>query len=76
MSRFYGDFDPASTATTTIVTLSTATRGIVEAVAQNFFPFESTAANLASGDGVFTSVGAFSYSSAVGTRMVRGLRFG
>ena len=67
MSRFYGDFDPASTATTTIVTLSTATRGIVEAVAQNFFPFESTAANLASGDGVFTSVGAFSYSSAVGT---------
>ena len=67
MSRFYGDFDPASTASTTVVTLSTASRGIVEAVAQNFFPFESTAANLASGDGVFTSVGAFSYSSAVGT---------
>ena len=67
MSRFYGDFDPASTASTTIVTLSEASRGIVEAVAQNFFPFESTAANLASGDGVFTSVGAFSYSSAVGT---------
>jgi hypothetical protein len=67
MSRFYGDFDPASTASTTVVTLTTASRGIVEAVAQNFFPFESTAANLASGDGVFTSVGAFSYSSAVGT---------
>jgi len=67
MSRFYGDFDPASTASTTIVTLSEVSRGIVEAVAQNFFPFESTAANLASGDGVFTSVGAFSYSSAVGT---------
>ena len=41
MSRFYGDFDPASTATTTIVTLSTATRGIVEAVAQNFFPLKA-----------------------------------
>tara|TARA_R100001126_G_scaffold67971_2_gene39026 strand:+ start:1562 stop:3112 length:1551 start_codon:yes stop_codon:yes gene_type:complete len=67
MSKFYGDFDPASTASTTVVTLTTTARGIVEAVAQNFFPFESTAANLASGDGVFTSVGAFSYSSAVGT---------
>ena len=67
MSRFYGDFDPASTATTTIGTVTSTSRGIVEAVAQNFFPFESTAANLASGDGVFTSVGAFSYSSAVGT---------
>ena len=67
MSRFYGDFDPASTATTTIFTVTSTSRGIVEAVAQNFFPFESTAANLASGDGVFTSVGAFSYSSAVGT---------
>jgi len=67
MSRFYGDFDPASTASTTVFTLTTTARGIVEAVAQNFFPFESTAANLASGDGVFTSVGAFSYSSAVGT---------
>jgi len=67
MSRFYGDFDPASTATTTIFTVASTSRGIVEAVAQNFFPFESTAANLASGDGVFTSVGAFSYSSAVGT---------
>ena len=67
MSRFYGDFDPTSTASTTVVTLTSTARGIVEAVAQNFFPFESTAANLASGDGVFTSVGAFSYSSAVGT---------
>ena len=67
MSRKFGAFDPAATASTTVVTLTTTARGIVEAVAQNFFPFESTAANLASGDGVFTSVGAFSYSSAVGT---------
>ena len=67
MSRKFGAFDPASTASTTVVTVTTTARGIVEAVAQNFFPFESTAANLASGDGVFTSVGAFSYSSAVGT---------
>ena len=67
MSRKLGAFNPASTASTTIVTVTSTSRGIVEAVAQNFFPFESTAANLASGDGVFTSVGAFSYSSAVGT---------
>ena len=67
MSRKLGAFNPASTASTTVVTVTTTARGIVEAVAQNFFPFESTAANLASGDGVFTSVGAFSYSSAVGT---------
>ena len=68
MSRKLGAFDPASTATTTVVALSTAASAGIAAVAQNMFPLSTDLSNTGAGDGVLSTLGTvITFSSAVGT---------
>ena len=65
MSRFYGDFDPAATASTLTETIQS--DGSIAGVAQNIFPLSSDLSNTGAGDGSLSSVDALTFSSAVGT---------
>ena len=69
MSRFYGDFDPASTATTVFLSESTTTTGSAEAVI--VFNLESDTVNTgggnSAGESISSSAGVFTFSTAVGT---------
>ena len=69
MSRFYGDFDPASTATTSFVSETTTTTGSAEAVI--VFNLESDTVNTgggnSAGESISSSAGVFTFSTAVGT---------
>jgi hypothetical protein len=69
MSRFYGDFDPASTATTSFLSETTTTTGSAEAVI--VFNLESDTVNTgggnSAGESISSSAGVFTFSTAVGT---------
>ena len=68
MSRKLGAFDPASTATTTVTSLSTGASAAIAAVAQNMFPLSTDLSNTGAGDGVLSTLGTvITFSSAVGT---------
>ena len=67
MSRKLGAFDPASTATTTILSVTTTASGSIAGVAQNMFPLSTDLSNTGAGAGVLSTLGTVSFSSAVGT---------
>jgi len=68
MSRKLGAFDPASTATTTVFSISTGAGAAIAAVAQNMFPLSTDLSNTGAGDGVLSTLGTvITFSSAVGT---------